>query len=75
MMSPEQHQDSLAVEVWFQIEKDSEGYPKSRDSEGLLCTPLDPECPLCRINIVPESSLRDTLQDSGYQIDFILHRN
>jgi hypothetical protein len=42
-----------AVEVWFQIEKDADGYPASRDSEGLLCLPLDAECTQCRIRSVP----------------------
>ena len=27
----------MIVEVWFPIEKDEDGYPKSRDSEGLRC--------------------------------------
>jgi hypothetical protein len=41
------------VEVWFPIEKDADGYPKSRDSEALLCKPLDPECTLCDVASVP----------------------
>jgi Domain of unknown function (DUF4265) len=41
------------VEVWFEIEKDSEGYPKSRDFEGLLCKPVDAECSVCIVKSVP----------------------
>jgi Domain of unknown function (DUF4265) len=29
------------VEVWFPIEKDAEGFPKSRDWEGLWSTPVN----------------------------------
>jgi Domain of unknown function (DUF4265) len=45
--------DSLVVEVTFPIEKDSEGFPKSRDFEALLCTPLDPESSKCQVASVP----------------------
>jgi hypothetical protein len=51
IMSPDK--DNLVVEVWFAIEKDAEGYPKSRDSEGLLCKPLDAECSKCTVASVP----------------------
>lgn len=50
-MDPEKEQ--LVIEVLFEIEKDSEGYPKSRDSEALLCKPLTPECSICEIVSVP----------------------
>src|SRR5579859_4623464 len=50
-MDPEKEQ--LVTEVLFEIEKDAEGYPKSRDSEALLCRPLTPECSMCEIVSVP----------------------
>lgn len=46
-------QESLVVEVRFEIEKDAEGYPTSRDAEALLCKPLDPECLQCVVASVP----------------------
>ena len=46
-------QESLVVEVAFEIEKDAEGYPKSRNAEALLCKPLDTECSLCVVVSVP----------------------
>jgi uncharacterized protein DUF4265 len=46
-------EETLVVEVRFEIEKDAEGYPKSRDSEALLCKPLNPECSLCVVASVP----------------------
>lgn len=46
-------QESLVVEVRFEIEKDAEGYPKSRDAEALLCKPSNPECSLCVVASVP----------------------
>jgi hypothetical protein len=46
-------QENLVVEVRFEIEKDAEGYPKSRDAEALLCRPLDPECSQCVVASVP----------------------
>jgi hypothetical protein len=30
-----------AVEIWFKIEKDAEGYPKSQDWEELWATPVE----------------------------------
>lgn len=45
--------ETLVVEVRFEIEKDAEGYPKSRDAEALLCKPLDPECLQCVVASVP----------------------
>lgn len=45
--------DNLVVEVWFPIEKDADGYPKSKDSEGLLCKPADAECSICTVASVP----------------------
>ena len=45
--------ESSVVEVKFGIEKDSTGYPKSRDAEALLCRPLDPECSQCAVASVP----------------------
>jgi Domain of unknown function (DUF4265) len=46
-------QENVVVEVRFEIEKDAEGYPKSRDSEALLCKPMDSECKTCVIASVP----------------------
>jgi hypothetical protein len=45
--------DRYAVEVLFNIEKDSEGYPRSRDRESVPCRPLNPECSLCIVASVP----------------------
>lgn len=45
--------ERLVVEVRFEIEKDVDGYPKSRDAEALLCEPLDPECSRCVVVSVP----------------------
>jgi hypothetical protein len=46
-------QENLVVEVRFEIEKDSAGYPKSRDAEMLQCKPLNPECSTCVVSSVP----------------------
>src|SRR5579862_2511040 len=46
-------EETLVVEVIFPIEKDADGYPKSRDFEALLCKPLDAECSLCTVASVP----------------------
>jgi hypothetical protein len=46
-------QEQLVVEVNFEIEKDAEGYPKSRDVEALLCKPLVPDCSQCLVMSVP----------------------
>ena len=46
-------QEDLFVEVRFPIQKDPEGYPKSRDAEALRCKPLNPECSLCVVASVP----------------------
>jgi len=46
-------ESSLVVEVLFEIEKDAEGYPRSRDSEALLCKPLDLHCKRCVVASVP----------------------
>jgi hypothetical protein len=45
--------EQLVVEVNFPIEKDAEGYPRSRDAEALLCKPLTPECSICEVASVP----------------------
>ena len=45
--------ENLVVEVIFKIEKDPDGYPKSRDAEALLCKPSNPECSLCTVASVP----------------------
>ena len=50
---PKTQDQAATVEVWFQIEKDAEGYPRTRDSEGLLCRPLNPECSECEVGSVP----------------------
>ncbi len=44
---------NLVVEVWFNIRKDRDGFPKSRSREALLCKPENPECSICRIASVP----------------------
>jgi hypothetical protein len=46
-------QENLVVEVRFEIEKDSYGYPKSRDAELLRCRPLTVDCSLCTVENVP----------------------
>jgi hypothetical protein len=46
-------EETLVTEVIFPIEKDAEGYPKSRDFEALLCEPLDAECSICTVKSVP----------------------
>jgi hypothetical protein len=46
-------QRNLVVEVRFEIEKDSDGYPKSRDAEVLQCKPLNVDCSLCTVENVP----------------------
>jgi len=46
-------QKDFVVEVRFEIEKDAEGYPKSRNAEALLCKPLNPDCSLCVVASVP----------------------
>ncbi len=68
---------NYVVEARFEIEKDADGYPKSRNAEALLCKPLDPECSLCIVTSVP-SYLRniaygDTIRtkpDSGDSLEF-----
>ena len=47
------NESGLVVEVRFEIKKDWEGYPKSRDAEALLCKPLDPECSVCLVASIP----------------------
>lgn len=47
------NEETLVTEVTFPIEKDAEGYPKSRDFEALLCEPLDAECSVCAVKSVP----------------------
>jgi hypothetical protein len=46
-------EETLVVEVVCPIEKDPNGYPKSRDFEALLCRPLDAECSECAVASVP----------------------
>jgi hypothetical protein len=46
-------EEQLVIEVRFKIQKDAEGFPKSRDYELLLCRPQDPECTQCVIASVP----------------------
>jgi len=45
--------DNPVVEVWFPIEKDAEGYPKSRELEALLYNPLKPDCSICTVASIP----------------------
>jgi len=67
-------QDNLVVPVGFDIEKDPEGFPKSRDAEELLCKPLDTECSLCVVDSVPfylrnvayGDTIRTSADSSGY---------
>jgi hypothetical protein len=42
-----------AVVVLFNIEKDPDGYPKSRDREALPCRPVNAECSICVVAAVP----------------------
>lgn len=44
---------SMIAEVWFPIKKDSDGYPKSRDSEGLRCEITDERSEVAEIQSVP----------------------
>lgn len=46
-------QNDAVVEVRFEIVKDADGYPESRDAEALLCKPLDARCKTCVIQSVP----------------------
>ena len=46
-------QDDAVVEVRFEIVKDADGYPESRDAEALLCKPIDAECETCIVQSVP----------------------
>jgi hypothetical protein len=46
-------EENLVVEVRFEIEKEADGYPQARDSELLLCKPLDPDCTECVVASVP----------------------
>jgi len=46
-------EEDIVVEVRFEIEKDSEGFPKSRDAELLRCKPSNPECSTCVVVSVP----------------------
>ena len=43
----------MIAEVWFPIQKDSDGYPKSRDSEGLRCEIGDERSELGEVQSVP----------------------
>ncbi|HXP68609.1 MAG TPA: DUF4265 domain-containing protein [Candidatus Dormibacteraeota bacterium] len=68
---------NYVVEVRFEIEKDADGYPKSRNAEALLCKPLDPECSLCIVASVPlylrNIAYGDTIRtkpDSGDSLEF-----
>ncbi|HLK03002.1 MAG TPA: DUF4265 domain-containing protein [Candidatus Acidoferrum sp.] len=70
--------ERIVVEVRFAIEKDSEGYPRSRDAEALLCEPLNPDCSRCRVGSVPfylnNVAYGDTVttkpNDSGDALEF-----
>jgi hypothetical protein len=75
--------ESLAVEVRFEIEKDANGYPKSKDAETLLCKPLNPECSICVVASVPfylrgiayGDTIRTVDNSSGFlQLDEIVSR-
>jgi hypothetical protein len=46
-------QEPYVVLVRFDIEKDSDGYPKSRDAELLQCKPLNADCSECVVANVP----------------------
>src|ERR1700689_1087113 len=45
--------DNPVVEVWFPIEKDAEGFPKTRELEALLYNPLKPDCSICTVASIP----------------------
>lgn len=74
----------MIAEVWFSIEKDKDGYPKSRDSEGLRCELLNDESKTAEILSVPfylkEVAYGDTIRikknPAGYrEFDGILRRS
>ncbi len=46
-------EDDFVVEVRFDIVKDADGYPESRNAEALLCKAIDPECKTCIVMSVP----------------------
>jgi hypothetical protein len=52
MSEPTGTTETHRVEVWFRIEKDEDGYPKSKEWEGLICTCLD-SIQVYRIESVP----------------------
>jgi hypothetical protein len=43
----------MIAEVWFPIQKDEDGYPKSRDSEGLRCEITDERSGIAEVQSVP----------------------
>jgi hypothetical protein len=43
----------MIAEVWFPIQKDEDGYPKSRDSEGLRCEISDERSEVAEVQSVP----------------------
>ena len=59
------------VEIWFPIEKDKDGYPKTRDWEGLWCEPLDcgfkvKNVPFYLRNVAPEDVILAQRTGEGY---------
>src|SRR5262249_48324624 len=68
--------DRYVVEVTFEIEKDAEGFPKSRDAVALLGEPLNVDCSLCKVASVPfylrNVAYGDTISTKDYQPDHML---
>jgi hypothetical protein len=73
----------MIAEVWFSIQKDADGYPKSRDSEGLRCELDDDRSETAEIKSVPfylkEVAYGDTIRikknPAGYrEFDSVLQR-
>lgn len=62
---------SANVEIWFPIEKDKDGYPKTRDWEGLWCEPLErgfrvKNVPFYLTNVAPEDVVLAEPTSEGY---------
>lgn len=59
------------IEVWFPIEKDADGYPQSRDWEGLLCVRTGKEykvqsVPFYLKNVAYGDTVTAQLSSEGY---------
>jgi hypothetical protein len=83
MTEPHNAGANHSVEVWFQIEKDEDGYPRSKDWEGLLCTCLDStdqfrveSIPLYVRGVAVNDVVSASVADSGsyYRFDRLISR-